>query len=461
MHLGLGMRKNHYLSFLCGIITIYFALGSARAQEADANRYVEKAVEAQARNDLDSAARSLRDAHIAAGRIDDDKKRKALETKIEQLASRCDPLFRKRRDLERREAERYRAMAQTFLDGLAPRTALLFIRDLELFDHITAAELKAQAEDLIAGQDKDSKLASLDAALSLLVNFAEMGASDREDLKKRQKRLSRSDKFKRMKTDFDLYKWIESRKDAAVKMKKIALGYRSKGRLELAYETATIAFSLYREGTRKEYGEIQKAAREERSKQRYLSLAKPHMEDLKRACTKSGASKLWKFKGMKIVAPPPRARDSMILSKKTLGDDYSIETDLRIANILGKMMIIFAAKDGDNLLAVEFERPRKPHSHIRIVHIDGGNRKVLAESQAYQTMRSFFRIRLEVRGGEAVARLGDRQCQTRLPSGFDREVCFGFLRPGTGSKPIDDDKDRTIEIQNLIVTSPLPDEREE
>ncbi|MCK5941102.1 MAG: hypothetical protein KAI24_03955 [Planctomycetes bacterium] len=423
------------------IVTVMCAVLSlpavATAQAADAHKLLDQVRRLSAAGERLAAARDLRAADSRAAVIDDDVVRVGFQAEITALAAELDPLFGRRRELERRHADRFAEHVRRLVKVGLPRTAQFVTRDVVGLDVAMAAELQQHALDAIATQVAGSDEARRDETAAALLPLAQETREFEE----------RCRKF-----DSELPRWIELRRDVAEDLGKLAKAYRKQRELEFAFEVAAQGYELHRGGIGELYGELRHERAEHRALLRYEQLAKPHMEDLRRGNRKLGGSKRWRFEKMVIEAPPPTDRASMLVSKRQLRGDYAIEVDLQFERMLGVMQVVLAWRADDDYVALEFERPGGPRSWLRIVHVKQTGRDVLAEKAARNTMRDFFAVRGEVAGTTVTVERGGTRCSAELPFSSEDGVSYGFVRPAVASKRKKGDDVPAVRIRNVVVT---------
>lgn len=410
--------------------------GRLAAQEEDARRHLDEAGRLVAEGDSVAAARALRTADCHAGAIADEVVRAELRAEIAAQAEDADPLFEKRREIEREHAGRFLEIASRLLAAGLPRTAKLAVEDAGELDPIMAADVQTEVEAGIAAQVKGSPEAQADTAAALLLAMT----AEFDDVLERARKLNK-----------DLPEWLETRAAATEALRKLALDYRRKKRLELSYEVARMGFRMYRIGIREEFAAIQEAVLTARAERRYEELAKPAMDDFRRGNKKLGRSRRWRFDGMTIEAPPASQQPAIIVSKRTLTGSYRIEADLQLVEMLGVFQLVVAWRDADDYCVLEFERPRASYSWIRAVHVRDGTSRTLAEAQAAQTLDDYFRVSADVADGRVEVALGSASCRAELPLDTSAGVSFGLIRPALTREPTKRDERSIIRIRNLVV----------
>lgn len=419
-------------------------VSSLVAQVAVAKEHLAKAKELAAAKDPFGAAQQLWQAHVHLGPVAAGSDRDAVAAEIASVVPDIDPLLPRRRDLERRVAERFATMSKSLLDAGCPRAAVLMAKDAALFDPVLAEEALRAAEAGTKTVDLRTKAAQLDASFDAwfkTAGFFQIGKDG-----KRAKKVSVPKDYAALHRDIPV--WFKERQKAAKDTRSMAMAYKGKGMVETAFVVLQIGYEMHRDAVRKDYEGLRVGAREQRAERRYLRVSKPHMDELRNNSDRLGP-KGWKFGKRVLNAPKASTKTAILVSKRKLKGDYLLEVEMQLEEMLGSMQVVVAWRSPDDYVVLEFVRPRRPHSLLRIVHVANGSRQVLKEGRARQTMRDYFSLQAEVRGGTITARLGTGSCSAACPIDTSAGVSYGFARPALAQKS---KKKAPINLRNLVVT---------
>lgn len=430
----------HFNCFILIVITNSLAFGQDPVKEL-----IDQAQAEFASENFEQGAQTLYEACVQREQIGS----LSHERLIADLAKEHDPRMELRRKTAREIGAAFYGEAQKFLQGGLPSMAEWMFQRSEMFDHATPQTLLDKIKSLKDKIDNDPELKKYDSSalftFQIIENmgFASVNKKDSPKTKSLKAQLGKK-----------MESFLKVHQDAVKKTFTVAKAYQKANWFETADLLLKQILELgpsYQGKLRKDILKMNEDIREARAKKRYEDLAKPHMLDLKKSHIKAGGDKGWKFKGIEILAPKPGALYSLLVSKKKLGSEYSIEVDVQYPNRRGYCCLVFAFHDKHNFLSLEIEQ-FKSYTTLRFCQHKNNKKKVIEEIKSGPSMQVWRTFMIDVNNQTLRVRCGRTQFKADIPKDHGPEGGYGFLRPKHPFETKKKIKGYEARFRNLVVT---------
>jgi hypothetical protein len=191
---------------------------------------------------------------------------------------------------------------------------------------------------------------------------------------------------------------------------------------------------------------------------RYRTLAKVHMDAFRGNCRKFGDGRTWDLDGREWKTPW-RGSQATAISGNTITGDFTLEVDIALGVPGSKFQVVLAWLDGapkPEYCAVEVELLAvRQSAHVRVLHVQAGESRVLAEQKVSDGVGSFDRVTADVTANRVTVSVCGQVVSADLPFARGPELAtrFGFVVPEQTGKMVGRvrDKDDVIGIRNLVV----------
>lgn len=404
----------------------------------------------------EGAARTLHDAHRAAQSISSADARDDATERVAAIAVRVDKRFGTRMQMEQKAAERFAAVARSYLKRGLPHTAEVALAYGQLYSPAVVADLQTEAKSTRGGPE-DEELATRYRDYSEYIwGFAAAKQAEKDPV---------------------FAEFWPARGTSAHAAIKLADKYAKAGWHEIGYELALLAKLTANSAVYEQVAERRAGLVDHRAKQRFEMLAKPHMAAFKKGCVKLGKAKRWRIQSSEITGPVPADDWAVVVAKQKLTGDYRIEADFKFTNMIGQAYLVFGYLDKNDYCALEFDRPTNNYA-LRLCRFRGGVKQVLGVVAAPQLLGGWHRFAVEVRGGAATGRyhalqpqpeplferqlatpngplrIEDAEVSATIPSDLSAGAAWGFAQgPYKGSSKKQKTRARRqVRYRNLVIT---------